>query len=261
MSYYQIVKDKIFFSDRRMDAFYEDVYSVFRLFDAVDGSYTPPACVEELARARERIELLKKLRIKVDDCCHKAFAVRYALALIEQETLVCPTAEELKNYSEMIGHKMCREAELKNDVLIYETEAFLFQVRSNMDMIMQLLKHVYPYLDKKKGDDCESFKTSKDDKWNTVDLMRGNGDTDMANFFQKQVDEWFTELNKMRNMIAHRSGLIEFKSVVFKSETEEVVKPKMPNEKNVDEYCRDIFRRLMEIYKTVAEEFVLPKLR
>lgn len=262
MSYYQIVGNKIFFSDRRMDPYYGDVDDVFKLFDAIDGSYTPPASIEEFNRGGflERIELLKKLKGKADDCRHKAIAVRYALALIEQEMSVCPTAEDLKNYSEMIAHKMCAEAELKNEVLIYETESFLFQVKSNLDIIIQLLKHIYPYLDEKKGRDSESLNIRKGDKYNTVDLMRSNGDIKMANFFTGQTGDWIEELNVMRNDITHRSGLPGFTSFVFKSETEEVVKPKMPNKRDVDEYCRDIFNKLLSMYKTVAEQFVLTKL-
>lgn len=247
-----------------MDPYYNDVYGVFELFDAIDGSYTPPT-IEEFNRdgfskKQERIELLKKLKEKADDCRHKAVAVRYSLALIEQETSVCPTAEDLKNYSEMIAHKMCPEAEIKNEVLIYETESFLFQVKSNLDILVQLLKHIYPYLDEKKGGDKESFNIRKDDKLNTVGLMRSNGDIEMADFFAGQIDDWIEKLNIMRNTITHRSGLPGFTSFVFKSDTEEVVKPKMYNDRDVDEYCRNIFNKLLNLYKVVAEEFVLIKL-
>lgn len=264
MSYYQIVDKKIFFSDRRMDPYYQDVYSVFELFDAIDGSYTPPT-IEEFNRdgfskKQERIELLKNLKGKADDCRYKAVAVRYSLALIEQEMSICPTAEDLKNYSEMIAHKMCPEAEIKNEVLIYETESFLFQVKSNLDILVQLLKHIYPYLDEKKGRDKESFNIRQDDKFNTVDFMRSNGDIEMADFFAGQIDDWIEKLNIMRNTITHRSGLPGFTSFVFKSDTEEVVKPKMYEGRDVDEYCRDIFNKLLNLYKVVAEEFVLKKL-
>jgi len=262
MSYYQIKGKKIFFSDRRMDAYYEEIFNVFKLFDAIDGSYTPPASMEEYIKGgfQERIELLNILRVKVDDCRHKAIGVRYSLAMIQQETNVCPTAEELKDYSEMVAHKMCPEAEIKNEVLIYETESFLFQVKSNLDIIIQLLKHLYPYLNENKGRDCESLKLSANDKNNTVNLMRGNGDGKMADFFDLQATEWIRELNEMRNEITHRSSLTGFTNFVFKSDTEEVVRPKLPNGRDVDEYCRDIFNKLLNMYKVVAEEFVLSKL-
>lgn len=264
MSYYQIVNKKIFFSDWRMDPYYQDVYGVFELFDAIDGSYIPPT-IEEFNRdgfskKQERIELLKNLKGKADDCRHKAVAVRYSLALIEQEISVCPTAEDLKNYSEMIAHKMCPEAEIKNEVLINETESFLFQVKSNLDILVQLLKHIYPYLDQKKGIDKESLNFGRIDGTNTTDLMKNNGDVEMADFFGKEISEWIEELNEMRNTITHRSGLPGFTSFVFKSDTEEVVKPKMSNSRDVDEYCRDIFNKLLNLYKVVAEEFVLKKL-
>lgn len=264
MSYYKIMNNKLQFSDRRMDFYYQDVYSVFELFDAIDGSYTPPTLEEfnrdGFSKKQERLELLKNLKRKADDCRHKAIAVRYALALIEQETLICPTAEDLKGYSEMIAHKMCAEAEIKNEVLIYETEAFLFQVKSNLDIMVQLLKYLYPYLDQKRGRDSESLNIRKGDKRNTVDIMRNNGDSKMADYFEFQINGWIKELNDVRNEITHRSNLIGFTSFVFKSDNEEVVTPKMPNGKEVDKYCRDIFIKLLSMYKVVAEDFVLSKL-
>jgi hypothetical protein len=245
-----------------MDPYYKDVYDVFALFDAIDGSYTPSRSAEESMSGKfaGRIALLQSLKKKADDCRHKAVAARYSLAMIEREMAVRLTAEDVKGYSEMIAHKMCREAELKNEVLIYETESFLFQIKSNMDIIVQLLKHLYPYLKRKGNGDNESFSITEGNPYNTVDLMRNSGGVKMADFFQKQVDEWFKELNGMRNNITHRSGLPGFDCLIFRSDTEEVVKPKMPNGRDVDEYCRDIFDKLMKVYKTIAEEFVMPKL-
>lgn len=185
--------------------------------------------------------------------------MRYALAMIEQETSICPTAEDLKGCSEMIAHKMCAEAEIKNEVLIYETESFLFQVKSNLDILIQLLKYIYIYL-KEKGNDREALIIEKGHKPTTVELMRVNGDVTMADFFEEQINEWISELNMMRNKITHRSGLTEFTSFIFQSKTEKVVKPKMPNGRDVDEYCRDIFNKSLNIYKTVAERFILTKL-
>lgn len=49
-----------------MDPYYKDVDDVFKLFDAIDGSYTPPSSIEEFNKGGflERIELLKNLKKK-----------------------------------------------------------------------------------------------------------------------------------------------------------------------------------------------------
>lgn len=38
---------------------------------------------------------------------------------------------------------MCPKTEFKNDILIFETESFLFQVKSSLDILIQSLKYVY----------------------------------------------------------------------------------------------------------------------
>lgn len=247
LSYYKIDHDKILIFDSRMNPNYQDIDNIFKLYDAIDGLFTPPA-------SAQRIELLSNLKRKADDCRHKVLAVKYALDMIDQEMLNYPTIEDFKKYFPMILSKN----EFLNSVLIYETESFLFQVMSNIDIIVQMLKYIYPYLDDKKGYDSESF-IIKNNK--TTNKMRDNSDKEMAEYFEKQIDEWISELNDMRNIITHRSSLIGFTSFVFYLEPQKIEKPKMPNGRNVSEYCHDIFKKLLILYKIVAEKFILPKLK
>lgn len=268
-SFYKIIGKKgkgckIFFTDRRMDEFRPQVYGIFSIMDIVDGSYSPKLEDFATGRYQEIIDNIKNIKRKTEDCFHKVIAARYHLALIQQEISNCPSVKDLKNYSEMVAHKMCNQAELKNDVLVYETEAFLFQTRTNLDILMQLLKYIpeYKYLDDKNKKDTESFIfDNKIKEKNTTAKMRLNNHTGVANFIDDQIVDWIKELNEMRKEIAHRSGLKGFTNFVFDSGSEKVIHPKMPNGEKVDEYCIMIFDKLLALYKKVFQDFILPKLK
>lgn len=255
---------KIFFTDRRMDKFRRQIYEIFDMMDAVDGSYVPTPEDFINGEYQKNIDRIENIKRKTEDCRHKATAARYSLALIEQEISNRPSDEDMKKYSEMIAHNMCDKAELKNDVLIYETEAFLFQVRTNIDILVQLLKYIpeYNYLEytgKKRDNEAFVFCNKRKTEENTTNKMRASGHEEIANFFDKHVDEWIQDLNKMRNEIAHRSGLKGFTSFVFDSGEGKVVHPQMPNGKKVDKYCTEVFDRLLLLYKKIFQDFILPK--
>lgn len=249
-STYQIIGDKvvgnkIFFSDRRLDEFRYPVRKIFKMLDGIN---------------------MPNIKRKKDDCYHKAMAARYSLALIQKEILNRPSAEDMKNYSEMIAHGMCNYAELKNEVLIYETEAFLFQIRTNLDIIIQLLKYIpeYNYLEdkNKKGDNEALVFDNKYLEKNTTARMRAHNHEEMAKYFDKQIGAWIRKLNTKRNDIAHRSGLKGFASFVFESGTGKVIHPQMSDDgEDVDEYCSEVFDSLLSVYEKVFRDFILPKLK
>ena len=183
---------------------------------------------------------------------------RYSLALIQQEISNKLSDSEVKNYSQIISSKICNKAELKNEVLLYETESFLFQVKSNLDILIQLLKYVpnYSYLDTSGDKEREDFSIKE-----TPKIMRKNGDADLAKFFEQECAEWIEELSSLRNEITHRSGLTGFTSFIFDSGTELVTDPRMPNGRLVEEYCSEIYERLLVMYEKIFKEFILPKLQ
>lgn len=267
--YYKIIGKrgggcKIFFTDRRTDKFRYEIQEIFNMMNVIDGSYIPRP--EDFINGKyiEIIEQIENIKRKIDDCSHKAMAARFSLALIKQEVLCNPSANDMENYSQMIASKMCNKAELKNDILIYETEAFLFQVRTNIDIIVQLLKYIsiYDYLkNSNKNNDKESFIFDNRDKdKNTTKKMRDSNHMKLADFFDCQVEDWLRELNLMRNEITHRSSLNGFTNFVFDSGSGKVVHPQMPNGRKVDEYCEEVFNKLLILYKKVFKDFVLPKI-
>lgn len=93
--------------------------------------------ISKVASDKSAHQILKKL----DDCKHKLYAVEFHLKQIVQE-IKERVAEFERNYSAASGAAI----EIANHVLIYETEAFLFQVKSNLDLMVQVMGHVIPSL-------------------------------------------------------------------------------------------------------------------
>jgi hypothetical protein len=263
-SHYKIIKEgkgcRLLFSDQRLDNYYDEILSIFEI--PIEGFYVPPRSIDEFntGKPTKIIEWHDKIREKVEDCRHKVTAVRYGLALIQAEIGVGPSAETMRQYSEMIRHEMCAKAELMNEVLINETESFIFQTRSNLDIVVQLLKHLYPYL-AEKGKDRESFKSDRRAGKTTADIMRDNGHEKMSLFFDAQIDSWIQNLNTLRNEIAHRSALKGFSCFVYESGGGRVIKPLMPDGTDLNEYCQDVYIKLLSLYKYMFEHFVVPEVK
>lgn len=99
---------------------------------------------------------------------------------------------------------MCPKTEFKNDVLIYETEAFLFHIKSSLDILIQALKYVYFCLDEKKNYDSEVFKIC-DDKKSIIKKLNHFEHTTLASFFENEFNTWIKDLIVLRNTITHQS--------------------------------------------------------
>lgn len=258
VSFYKITADvpggKIYFSDRRFDAFKSEIIRLFEVLDAAHNSNSIDS------------ETINNIIKKRDDCMHKVVAVRYSLALIEAELSNKPTGDEARSYSEMVSNNMCAEAELKNEVLIYETENFLFHVKSSLDVLIQLLKYIpeFSYLKKpgqRNNKDRESFDFDCNmPSKNTPQQMRNHQHIKLANLLEIEIAQWIRTLRSMRNDIAHRSGLHGFSSYTYNSNLGKVINPRMPIGEEVGKYCNDIYQKLISLYKKIINEHILPKL-
>lgn len=249
-SYYQIVMNKIFFSDRRLDQFRKPIIGLFEQLECTYNSNFPEEAIKEIMGKRK-------------DCEHKLTAVRYALTLIQVEIGQKISDKEAREYSEMIKNGICSEAELKNEVLMYETEAFLFQVKSSLDILIQLLKNIpnYKILSSGGTTDRESFDIdSSPRKKSIVQKIREANDPTLADYLEGEIDLWIRDLNKLRKEITHRSGLQGFTSFVYVSSTGSLVDPKMPDGTAVDQYCADVYTKLFALFEKVITGFVIPKI-
>lgn len=156
---------------------------------------------------------------------------------------------------------MCPKTEFKNDILIFETESFLFQVKSSLDILIQSLKYVYIWLeDKNKDYDNEDFKICNNNK-SIIFKLNKWWYKELANCFDYECSLWIKDLIELRNTITHRSWLENFFCFMFYNETNILEKPRMPSWEFLDKYCEKIYENLLKLYETIFKNFLLIELK
>jgi len=191
---------------------------------------------------------IDRLSKKLHDCKHKLYAVRYHLKAIERE-IDEKVADFEKEYAAMSGAGL----ELENPVLIYETEAFLFQVKSNLDLIIQALGSVVPSVKSShtfghRGDVAGG---------KVIDKLEESGELELAKLFESHRSAWIQQMTGWRTTITHYSGLRDFHCFIEEpyrgGNQVKIHYPTMPSGERVDMYCQKIYNRLCELYRSVLK--------
>ena len=197
------------------------------------------------------IAIKPKLLAKLHDCKHKSYAVLYHLKTIRKE-ISNRYDEFCKNYNAGSGVSF----EQENPILIYETEAFLFQVKSNLDLITQTLGFIVPSL--------KSFQTFAHSGTpgqpnylvggKVIKMLEKASEKNLYDTFEKNSKEWIQDMTCWRDTIANYSKLRNFYCFVeepFKGEDVTIHYPSMPNGERLDNYCNKIFENLLVLYKEI----------
>jgi hypothetical protein len=192
----------------------------------------------------------RRLSEKLIDCRHKLHAVRYHLHTVKREIAERVTEFE-KSYT--AGSGMAQE--LENPRLVYETEAFLFQVKSSLDILTQTLGCVVPPLRS-----THTFRSKKIDGveqagGNVIDALLKNGFETMGHLFEEHRTKWIQELVEMRDTITHYSRLHHFHCFIEEpymgGNKVTIHYPTMPSGVRVDNYCQTTYTNLLDLFKSV----------
>jgi len=191
------------------------------------------------------------LSIKILNCRHKMYAVRFHKIEIEKEI-----EKQAKYFDESFTPGAGVQFERENLKLIYNTEAFLFQVKSNLDILIQALGLVVPPIKnfrtfKHSGQGVNYISGGKVIK----ELEKSGEYPEILNLLENNRKEWIQELVKMRDVITHYSNLKGFNCFVeepYRGDKEvEIEYPKMPNGVRLDEYCEIEYNKLLNLYKNI----------
>ena len=191
----------------------------------------------------------KTLKNKLIVCRHKLYAVRYHLSTLKTE--IKERVEDFKkNHSAGSGVALERE----NPRLIYETEAFLFQIKSSLDLLTQALGCVIRPL---KGMHTFSHKDVDGVRCaggNVINALKKNNCEKLSSLFELHIKKWIQELVKMRDDVTHYSHLRGFNCFIEEpymgKGQVKIHYPTMPSGKKVDDYCQDVYEELLELYES-----------
>jgi hypothetical protein len=188
------------------------------------------------------------LKSKLLDCRHKLYAVRYHLLTIKKES-----KERVKEFENNYSAGSGVALEIENPRLVYETEAFLFQVKSCLDVLTQVLSEVIPPLKS-----IDSFRKKKGKAGGEViNSLNENGLEELGNLFEQYRTEWIQDLVEMRDRITHHGNLRGFNCFIEEpykgGEKVTIHYPTMPSGIKVDDYCQDTYDRLLDLYESTLK--------
>jgi len=204
----------------------------------VDESITRiirPVC-SELFHAVE-MDFLDRIR----NVEHKLYAVKYHFKNYEQAESDM-IQEFRKNYKPPTG----AQESIEEPRLIYEVEAFLFQVKSCLDVLSRVLEPVFDF----------SHCLFEDEGDKVINRLKNNCPAELVPYGERIIrliedsqQAWIVELISMRDQITHYSDLEGFDCFIQEpyigGGTANIHYPTMPNKRRALEYCQDIWKRLL----------------
>jgi len=203
--------------------------------DRIEGLFKE--AIDESEKFRKR-----KLVTKLNDCKHKMYAVRYHYLVIDTEI-----NRQIEKYNKPLEEVWGVDKEAWNPKLVYETEAYLFQVRSNLDLIVQALGEIIPCL-------AEFDNASK----KAVMSLDINNEKMLADFFRGQYNSRIGDLKHLRDTITHYSGLKDFQCFVEKGykggDEVQVIRPEIKTGVDLLEYFKATYRNLFNFYSAILYE-------
>jgi len=186
------------------------------------------------------------LREDLDAIRHKLYAVKYHLDTTARE-VERQVADFEREYKATSGVFL----ELDNPRLIFETEAFLFQAKSTLDILVHALGTLVPPLST-----MHTFKSRNVDGEEhvggaVINALRLNSYPALADLLESARMSWIQPLVQMRDTVAHYRALRGFHSFVEEpymgGEEVTIHYPTMPNGIRVDAYCDEVYNALMQL--------------
>jgi hypothetical protein len=252
MPKYKIIRNKIQIMDTRFDHYADEALSFFDKLESLAGSPPPIALTDEKELTEWRNERCKELTEVIENCRHKIQAINYGIFLIELE-IKSPPIPQFKLPMDL------DEKEFFDDVILFEFEAFLFQILSLLDVFVHLLKLFYPELNSK-NEYRIGFKGNNKGKAGkgTSRILRKAGEEKLASYIDDEVKKWIQIVYDLRNKVAHRSKVQNLQMFVVNKDG--INAPKFSDNKNdLLGYSKETYKNLKEFLNTVENDFILNK--
>jgi hypothetical protein len=178
---------------------------------------------------------------RLQDLKHKLCAVKY-----HRDNYARFESDKMTEFEGDHGPPAGVTVEEQDPKLIYEVEAFLFQVRSSLDMVARWVATAFRFTG-------ESFGDHGDD---VINQLERNTPKELAvpastlvMLIREAQGSWIDETIRMRDQIAHRSALEGFSCFVqhpYEGGPEARIQyPTMPNGERVLDYVDRVYRELL----------------
>lgn len=191
----------------------------------------------------------RNIEDSIRDCKHKLYGVKW-----HRDSFKEVVEKECDSISETGPRVIGIPYEEEHLSMVYLFEGFLFQVKSSVEMLEDFVIKVYGLQDAVRSDlnDGDKGKASWGALKNALNLK---GASAVAQTVEKYAGGWLGQLSKMRNEVAHKSRLKDFRCIV--EDTPQmgmpttIVKPRTPNGDDAVEYCDNILKQLIKLHDEV----------
>jgi hypothetical protein len=214
-------------------------------YDEVDNIIDPIA--ESVPSNRQFVLGLRLKRLK-----HKLYGVRYHLdnfKKAEDEEIAALTANHVGTDHDVVSN---------NPKIIYEVEAFLFQVKSTLDVLAQIIAMVYH---------LKEIHTYKDDGGSLINGLKISSSKEQRNTplqlaaILERHQKWVKDTIDMRDEVTHYSDLQGFSCFIRHAwtggPTTRISYPSMPNGDRSRTYLEITWRRLLKLVNEISPFLIL----
>jgi hypothetical protein len=188
----------------------------------------------------------KLIDLRKNKLAHKLIVLRHHIENFKQiENL------SIKEYSEGIVGNTTMNKIYENYLLISNTESFLFQAKSTLDVFSQLVGHVFKFSITSYGNGGQKLINKLEST--DYDKYRHNADTLIATF--KKAKSWVDRLVDMRDDVTHFSDLPGLSCFMFKQikpgdNTAIVYYPSLSDGERVSKYMDFIWYNITDLLNT-----------
>lgn len=183
--------------------------------------------------------------------------LRHKLEALKYHSLIFKNEEDrlIKEYQAAYTADNFHYA-LENPTLIYNTESFLFQTKSCLDVLSQIIALAFKL----------SVKTYKNKGEDIINKIRNNPLTGYPNQCAKMIEliennkPWITLAVKMRDQVTHYSDLIGLSCFRHRAWEEgkkaKIYYPSLPNRERVSKYMDEVWVNVIKLIEDVFEIIV-----
>jgi len=196
--------------------------------------------------SRPEVAANRDVMSRLADLRHKLYAVGYHL-----RTILAEIEQRVSEFEENYRAGSGAHLEIENPRLVYETEAFLFQVKSALDILVQVVGRVVPPLSSMHSFRTANIAGEEQAGGAVIRALRLNGFPNLSDLLEANRSAWIQDLVDMRDTITHYSALRGFHCFIEEpyrgGNTVMIHYPTMPRGERVDAYCKRTYAALMEL--------------
>ena len=231
---------------------YDDIISLLSILRKIGNITTRLQRFDEIVEGldlKNHIDATLTIQNRINKLQHKLESLKYHIQRCSKQEKEYEDGFKDKYVNSIVG------IEEIDPIFVFETESFLFQIKSALDIIAQIIGIAYR---------ITQVHTYAEDGRDLIDKLKKSSahrdyqeqKEEMINII-KSNENWIKQLVFMRDLITHFSDLIGFKSITHKAAFDEneyatICYPSMPNGERITTFMGCNWTNLTKLIESVS---------